>query len=506
MAEAPPQQSASPLPPQATSAPALEPDRADLAASEDLRGQVRVVFESDQSPGAGANIYSFDAERLANPHIEQDLELLGMGKAFFERNGQHFVSDGAGIAHVPEVSGRLQVIAMTPTHFGMTTLENRVESPEPIDVVLRPALGVDVLVRSATTREPVGAVVVVAECSQVYGSRIGAITGKRGVARLWPLFRSPDENARWYASVPGVYRESQRVAIALEDNPPTLELSLPDSAPTLVRLVDAGGELCTLSGKLAIGWNDSDGDPAEPIEVRISEGIADLARVELGLTLHVRAQLAGTSEEPTAVFTTDAKSQERARFDLVLQNRIQLLRARLVDLDGAPLALARASCIVRFRGEENEARDSVTCTTRTNGEAVFQFSETSPASGPIVFAVDVAAARGKRLGGVFHAPQLEKSTDLGELRLSPPQRLFAGRALDSKGNAIVGAKVGCRQEGGAPDGGPFQILESTSDSEGRFELLGWAEPGTYKLWAQVNDTGGLVRATLGDFAVEIREK
>ncbi|MEO6707927.1 MAG: hypothetical protein ABI054_04530, partial [Planctomycetota bacterium] len=478
--------------------------RADLAPSEDLRGQVRVVFEADQSPGAGANIYWFDAERLANPHIEQDLELLGMGKAFFERNGQHFVSDSAGIARVPQVSGRLQVIAMTPTHFGMTTIEKRVESVEPIDVVLRPALGVDVLVRSASTREPVGSVVVVARCSPTYASRIGAITGKRGVARLWPLFRAPDENARWYASLPGVFRESQRVAIAVEENPATLELSLPDSAPTLVRLVDAGGELCPLSGKLAIGWNDTDGDPAEPIEISISEGIADLARVELGLTLHVRAQLAGTSEEPTAVFTTDARSMERARFDLVLQRPIQLLRARLVDQGGAPLALARASCIVRFPRGDNAARDDLTCTTRTNGEAVFQFSEQSPASGPIAFALDVATARGRRLGGVFHASLLEKSIDLGELRLSPPQRLFAGRVLDARGSVVGGATLRCSQPDGQADGGPLQTLECTSDAEGRFELLGWAETGSCELWAQANGIDARVRATLGDFAVEFR--
>ena len=74
-------------------------------------------------------------------------------------------------------------------------------------------------------------------------------------------------------------------------------------------------------GKLLIGWNDREGIPVEPRELRITEGMANLTRIEFGLSLHARAQFPDLEETPTAVFTLDREHAAGGRFELLLKSR-----------------------------------------------------------------------------------------------------------------------------------------------------------------------------------------
>ena len=98
-----------------------------------------------------------------------------------------------------------------------------------------------------------------------------------------------------------------------------LELLLPDSAPASVRVLESNGELCPLSGTLLIGWNDRDGDPVESRSVRITNGIANLTRLEVGLKLHVRAQLPEHSQTAEDVFSLKPNHAAVVRFELKLE-------------------------------------------------------------------------------------------------------------------------------------------------------------------------------------------
>lgn len=488
----------------ATKNPGFEPDRGDPAKTPVLGGEVLVRFESDHRPAPGAAIYWFDTQRLADPHCSEDLDLLGMGADFFARNGLHFVSDASGRARVPLASGTVQVLAMTRSQFGMTTLQHAEQSAKPIVVDLRAAFGLDVIVRSASTHVPVSDVAVVAQCSQFQDSKIGALTDKRGSARLWPLFKEAEPRGRWYVQLPGIYREELRVPIELEERAKAIELNLPESALAVVRIVDSSGELCPLSGRLQIGWNDKDGDPAQPAEVSISEGIANLARVEIGLTVHVRALLAGTSEEPTSAFDMNDASKDRARFDLVLKQPMKTLRARFQDLDGNALEFTSATCALAVR-HGNEVRiERPSFLSRAEGQAVCIFDADQAADGLCTIAVEVQTAQGSRLGGVFHAALKATSTDLGQLHLAPAQLLFAGRALDKLGRAVPGAGVELSREFDKQNASAFRTIDCRTDSEGRFELRGWAEPGAFVLTLSGSAVSTIATASLGDFAVELR--
>ena len=463
-----------------------------------------VTFEADHRPASGADVYWFDNLRLADPHCQQDLELLGMGAKFFERNGRHFVSDSNGIARVPTTGGMIQVIAMTSTHFGMTTIERESESKEPIAIGLRQAFEALVLVRSARTQEPIPGVAVVSLFSDISSTKIGGLTNEHGVARLWPLFQGTEPSVGWYVQLAGIFREEQRVLLDPEAGGKLLELLLPDSAPAQVRIVDDSGELCPLSGTLQLGWNDKEGDPLDPIEVRITEGIADLARVEFDLPVHMRAKLLGTSEEPMSVFTFDSTEKNRARFDLALQRPLQELRARFTDLEGKPLAIASATCSVTIRHDDATIHKRTQLLTRADGSGVFRFDSELGEAGPCTVAVAVETASGTRLGGVFHAALKEKFTDIGELQLAPAQPLFAGRVLDRKGRAVRGARIDIFSPSSEDEANVFRLLECKTDEEGHFELSGWAEGQLFIVRSIGSGTYQSEALSLGDFAVEIR--
>ncbi len=303
------------------SAEAVAPQRVDPSADTELSGSLRVVFDSDDRPAAGVDIYWFASVQLAEGRWRDDLDELGMGLDFFERNGRHFVSDGAGAARIPPDSGRIQIVGTTRTHFGMTTLTAESSSTAPIVLRLREAFAVAVRVLHASSRSPARDVVVVASCSQLPGMRVGARSDEQGIARLFPLFHEDDPRGQWYASLPGVFFDELRVALPMQERTEPLELLLPESAPASVRIVGKTGELCPLSGKLLIGWNDRDGDPLEPRTVRITDGIANLTRLEVGLNLHVRAQIPEVSESPESVFTIEPKHAAVGRFELKLKDR-----------------------------------------------------------------------------------------------------------------------------------------------------------------------------------------
>ncbi len=310
-------------PPSAVSAGDASPTakRLDPGGEAELGGTLRVVFDSDNRAAVGVDVYWFASVQLAEGRWRDDLDELGMGLDFFERNGRHFVSDDAGTARIPSDAGRIQVVGTTRTHFGMTTITREAGALEPIVLRLREAFAVPVKVLHAASRSAARDVVVVASCSQLPGMRVGARSDEQGIARLFPLFHEENPRGQWYASLPGVFFDDIRVRLPLQERSEQLELLLPESAPARVRIVDNKGQLCPLTGKLLIGWNDRDGDPVEPRSVRITDGIASLTRLEVGLELHVRAQIEDLSETPEAVFTLDSKNTARGRFELKLKNR-----------------------------------------------------------------------------------------------------------------------------------------------------------------------------------------
>ena len=87
----------------------LPPQRMDPGGEAELGGTVQVVFDSDDRPAAGVDIYWFASRPLADGRWRDELDELGMGLEFFQRNGRHFVSDETGTARVPTDAGVVQV-------------------------------------------------------------------------------------------------------------------------------------------------------------------------------------------------------------------------------------------------------------------------------------------------------------------------------------------------------------------------------------------------------------
>lgn len=310
---------------EAGTAPAA-PLREEPLGALELTETLRVVFDDDGRPAGRVDVYWFGSGELGGTRWRDELDELGMGQDFFQRNGRHFVTDDAGHAQVPADTEAVQVVGTTPTHFGMNSLARTSANGEGIELRLREAFAVEVRVLDALSRSPLRDVVVVGACARLPGSKVGARSDADGIARLFPLFHEEDPSCTWYASPPGVFFEDIRVALPTGAVEQPLELLLPRSARASLRLVDAQGRICPFSGKLLIGWNDREGDPVQPRYVRIINGAANLTRIEAGLDLHVRAELKGLDEEPAAVFHAEAGRTAPTVFDLRVETKLEPAR------------------------------------------------------------------------------------------------------------------------------------------------------------------------------------
>jgi len=466
--------------------------------------EVLLRYDEDGLPAAGATLYCMSERERAHPSFAAELARLGQGRQFFERNARSHVADQGGRTRVPFERGHLALVAIGPEHFGTSQVELKSLPGQPLVLGMRRAHGIEVRVSRAGSGEPVAGVEVLALRHSGLDVAVGGETDARGILRLWPLFIDPNLNSRWYAKIFGVLREEARASFTLDQVSP-LELSLPPTLPVLVYVVDANGRTLGFDGELDVGWRDSEGDPAPPLQVLIQNGVANLPCVEVGLEVRLRAQLEGVDQKPTTKFELKSASDSRARVELRLETPPPLVRARLVDGEGAPVANAAVSAEASlFHGGQTLLLE-FGAKSRGDGAVLFAVEGAKVSHAALAIALEAKRAGQPSLGGVFHAPMQPGTTEMGELHLETVTRLFAGIVVNAEDQPMSGALVELGSDLSQSSPAIGRARTARSGKDGRFEVWGWSEDGIFELEASLDEKhAGKLLARRGDMNVRIR--
>ncbi len=413
-------------------------DEASIAAN--LEGgptwNLRVIDEKSREPIAGASVYFFPPRRIAEVLLIDDPSVFFAPAQFYERYGLQRTTNELGLTEIPQVGGTFWLVAMTPSRFGGATFDPTKAIDGQFELGLGPSEFLEARVLSASDRKPLGGVAVALRDEGLMGFPIGAKSDAQGLARLGPFStRTNDEPAR-FVTVHGVFSKPVE-AWARAGSAPMAELLVPDSERLLVRIVDSTGKICAIDGELGLDWDGRPKNMAQWVKLPIRAGTVAIPRVELGLTLSLRAELYGAGPLPMVEFTMPKTAHDQ-RFDLALDSRISIVRVRLIGADQQPIGLASWS--VDVSGTCNPTRGlggQYKGVLRGSESITFALGPLPEDQCEVRFGARVHSAAGADAGGLFRASVHRGMNELEAWALEPASVLCTGQVIGHEGRDVV---------------------------------------------------------------------
>jgi hypothetical protein len=460
---------------------------------------VRIVDAASGNPVDGARIAYFELE----PGAESDGHPgwnLDSGDAWLAEHGRTTACGRDGLA--PLIANPDRACIVVASHkelhgglYGRRTLP--AHDPSTLAVALVRDFTLEVKVVGATG-EPVSDAPVVLRTPE--GSRFvehaERVTDANGGARFAHLvLQAPELGLPLHVAVKGLLGESAEAALDRRA-PPTapLELRLPAFGGLDVRAMGIEGDPGTLPERVEVRYDDQPADldtlwrSGPSVGAPLENGVARFRHLRVGADLIVSAKLKDSKEE-TRVRTRGPGFQgEVVPVELKLAANGALLRVRLFDPAGQPLAERAVTTRVDTRFDSHtwtveaqhtsDAAGSVAvwigAVARAAETRSLLVTETGPHGGP--FRSGTLALRAALPSGCL---------DGGDLTLTELPVLVGGRVVDSDGIPIAGAKILAAVEmpGGEP--GQFETLDISlaTDATGAFTLRGSSPTATVRVRA-----------------------
>ena len=314
---------------------------------------------------------------------------------------------------------------------------------------------------------------------------------RRNKAPWWP----PQLVDRFEAVVLAPLQEVSRHSFAGRPVPKhEIVLRMPATGSIALRAVDAEGRpfrhpfsaTLRVEGAKAAAWtrvsfrsNDHDGLLVFPF-------------VGLGLRLSAQCRLDDDDFRwNSPVFAGPRDAGQRVEHKLVVAPGMSMLRGRVVDTSGKPLARTKLSFLINARSGRLEGEDIL-----SDGEGRFHLPYKIRDSHQAPFRLVVRRRGVHPTSGLSRAlPRLqrERITELGDLHISPFGRFAAGKVLDDRGEAILNAtlqlqrerEVGRKERRMAFVDEAFTRVRSQAD--GSYELFADPERGRYRLRVSARD-------------------
>lgn len=468
---------------------------------------VRVIFDADGKPAAGAEVLLLQDEIL---RALSPADKLAYRDANFDdqldRWGKPFLCDAMGTTQIPmPESGWFKAGARQGQLWGSRTVRDEErEGLVEIEIALQPAIHVRVLVVDEA-RKPVAGIPVAYRPVNREGRGSDsemAVTGPDGIASLRHLQEEYLRMKDWAAE--------HLVALTLPCDPPVLTAFDPLAPPTepIVLVLPATGivevEVYNLAGepaeglRVALQRKMSDEDRKRHIadkgmvpqdwlgqqRQKVVEGVAHFERVGLGLTLEYGADFENSGLIETASGPGPQRLGERVRFVLRQTASAPVITGRLITADGQPVAAFDFMPNVYVPGVHHPvARQRAT----TDAEGRFRVPidlDLADARPKILMASQEDPGKVLLLIADFPAPLAAGVNDLGDLVLGGPL-LVSGVVLTPDGEPASAAYGSIEPAkfhlSGTPGSQPFDDLHWTAGTDGRFEIRGNLPDRTYQL-------------------------
>ncbi len=297
------------------------------------------------------------------------------------------------------------------------------------------------------------------------------------------------------------------VAVAFRGRPVTdevLELRMPGTGSVALRTVDMVGNPFTHPVRGELILVGVDGRPWSRVQIRKEQGQDCVEFPHVGLGLQLRADCRLDDDDfrwQVEPFAGPMRAGERVEIDVVVAPGVPMLRGRVLDAGGAPLADGEPTFLIssplgRLEGEQvvldQEGRFHLPYHVRGGHAAPFR--------------LEVRHDRRRPLGGLLvdlDALPQTGITDVGDLQLGAFPVIAQGAVVDDLGAPIAGARLQLRQRIEVGEGEnrrrtwtDVAFNQAETDADGRFALRGVLE----------RDTDHLLRVTAPEhFEASTRE-
>lgn len=272
-----------------------------------------------------------------------------------------------------------------------------------------------------------------------------------------------------------------------------VELRMPPTGSVALRTVDRDGRPFThpVHGELRLHDGANPAWTRNSLRKEQNEDAIVFPFVGLGLQLQARCRLDDDDFRWTSpVFAGPQRAGEHVTYDLVVAPDAGMLRGRVLDGVGVPLADADVTFLInsvigRLEGEQ----------VQLDRDGRFHLPYLMPRGHRAPFRLQVRYEEREPVPGLARTlPGLPMAqvVDLGDMQLDAFQCIAFGQVVDDRGEPVAGARVQLqRQRARGRSGDELVFLDeaftdTAADDEGRFMLFGDVEPGRYRLQVRAN--------------------
>jgi len=448
-------------------------DREDAGS---LTVEIEVRDRQSQAPIPRAELLYIDGGDELENELEQVLEINGMDLEVLRRFARRAQCDENGRARLRCRPGRLSLLALSPTHWGLDRFEPEPANGAPLLIECEPQRMLRVQVVDGAGR-PVGGVPVRVAPKQrgFLGFSLGGTTRVRtGQCELGPL--PLDAEGVFVAGIAGLFPRETCVEFVLDEQlPDPIPLVLPAHGSLEVRLQGPRGFAYPGAAVVEALARDDAGLELCKLEARVLPGTgrAFFPRVGLGLKLDLELELQGLGTRRGFSGPGPARAGETASLEWTIDDDFPCIVGQVVDPAGKPLRFWK----MEFAGAWDDDGD----------RAEFTAEAVTDAGGRFAICVEPGGLRrasaqllvycelGHDVLGALVGLRLEDGrADFGTLALSAPGLLASGFVIDDEGKGVDGTNV----ELWRPEAPNLQRLAwaepSLSGAQGEFELRGWS--------------------------------
>lgn len=317
------------------------------------------------------------------------------------------------------------------------------------------------------------------------------ITGADGLAypgnAIEAASEGIDDLSGWWVCVDALTRNASMVQIPTPHDPSIpVRVELPATGPVEVEVVEGNGDPVDETVFVQLGVDSGEAFERSTTKIQFfadprrsdfsADGVARFEHVEVGLSLLVGAGLENRGVFEQRRMEGPSTAGDERRLEVRLPDR-GLVKLRLVDLEGAPVADSR----LVVRGRTSSSPDAVPerRSVQTDDRGLLSLMAEGEGGPWLDFEIE------GRVDGTFSTAFVDLATvsmqtgpvDLGDIVLEPHPVVVTGVVLGADGSPVAGAEVRPMKSYGQGDDPNAQnwrwnrrVLPVVTDAEGRFEF------------------------------------